>query len=585
MITVLKKHLIVRILCAMTAVMILIAGGYVGTQVVQTKSAVEQAINSYNMRIGESYAATLQPDRFAEFLKQPQETELYWSLRQELNHFRTQIGARYVYFVRFDEKRQPLIMIDGMPKGDSSASPINELTDMPAEAAENVLAGKNASSPLIENPVYGSYLSAYVPMKDAGGAVIGALGIDTDAAVFQQLALDVIWESAPLYILMLVITIALIGAIVWFVRRSLRPLQTVTDSAEKMASGNLAEANAILRARPVKSIDEIGKVYKAMLTMSEHLNERVRGVVVNVEKTSEQLVSSSQTFASHTDQMLQMGETMNGSVQHIYEGAHAQKKSADDSALAMEEIAQGIVRIAESSSTVSTAAVQSLEIAQAGESAMKQLNNQIRSISESAAQTLDTARQLKGYTGEIGHVIGSVREFADQTKLLALNASIEAARAGEHGAGFMVVAKEVRKLADASASSVQQISSLLSHIELESGRISDEMEKASGEIGAGVSLSGEAAESFLHAVESFRLVSEQIMEVSATTEQLTAGSEEVAATVSSIAHIASGVSEMTEQIQAMTARQLDMMKQIRDASAVLSDNTKDMRQAISQVNV
>lgn len=585
MITVLKKHLIVRILCAMTAVMILIAGGYVGTQVVQTKSAVEQAINSYNMRIGESYAATLQPDRFAEFLKQPQETELYWSLRQELNHFRTQIGARYVYFVRFDEKHQPLIMIDGMPKGDSSASPINELTDMPAGAVETVLAGKNASSPLIENPVYGSYLSAYVPMKDASGTVVGALGIDTDAAVFQQLASDVIWQSAPLYILMLVITIALIGAIVWLVRRSLQPLRTVTNSAEKMAAGNLAEANAILRARPVKSIDEIGKVYKAMLIMSEHLNERVRVVVVNVEKTSEQLVSSSQTFASHADQMLQMGETMNGSVQHIYEGAHAQKKSADDSALAMEEIAQGIVRIAESSSTVSTAAVQSLEIAQAGESAMKQLNNQIRSISESAVQTLDTARQLKGYTGEIGHVIGSVREFADQTKLLALNASIEAARAGEHGAGFMVVAKEVRKLADASASSVQQISSLLSHIELESGRISDEMEKASGEIGAGVSLSGEAAESFLHAVESFRLVSEQIMEVSATTEQLTAGSEEVAATVSSIAHIASGLSEMTGQIQAMTARQLDMMKQVRDASAVLSDNTKDMRQAISQVNV
>ncbi len=105
--------------------------------------------------------------------------------------------------------------------------------------------------------------------------------------------------------------------------------------------------------------------------MSEHLNERVRGVVVNVEKTSEQLVSSSQTFAGHADQMLQLGETMNGSVQHIYEGAHAQKKSADDSALAMEEIAQGIVRIAESSSTVSTAAVQSLEIVQAGESAMK----------------------------------------------------------------------------------------------------------------------------------------------------------------------------------------------------------------------
>ncbi|WP_169088408.1 methyl-accepting chemotaxis protein [Paenibacillus sp. PL91] len=585
MVTILRKHLIVRILCAMVGVMILIAGGYIGTQVAQTKSAVEEAINSYNMRIGESYAATLKTDQFAEFLKQPQETELYWSLRQELSQFRTKIGARYVYFVRFDENRVPRIMIDGLPKDDSSASPIDEVTDMPPAAAEQVFAGKNASSPLIENPLYGSYLSAYVPLKDASGAVVGALGIDTDAAVFQQLASDVIWDSLPLYIMMLVVTIVLIGAIVWFVRRSLLPLKTVTVSAEKMAVGDLAEANMILQAKPVKSIDEIGTVYKAMLTMSEHLKERVRGVVVNVEKTSEQLVMSSQTFASHADQMLQMGETMNGSVQQIYEGAHVQKKSADDSAFAMEEIAQGIVRIAESSSTVSGAAVKSLGIAQSGEFAMKQLNNQIRSISESANQTLDVARQLNGYTGEIGLVIGSVREFADQTKLLALNASIEAARAGEHGSGFMVVANEVRKLADASASSVQQITELLGHIEAFSEKISDEMEKASREIGEGVTLSGEAAESFEHTVESFRLVSEQIIEVSATTEQLTAGSEEVAATVSSIAHIASGVSEMTEQIQELTARQLGMMKQVHDASAVLSANTKDMRQAIAQVNV
>lgn len=585
MVTVLKKHLIVRILCAMTAVMILIAAGYIGTQVVQTKSAVEEAINSYNIRIAESYAVTLQVERFSEFLKEPKETELYWSLREELSHFRTQIGARYVYFVRFADNLEPRIMIDGLPKDDGDASPIDEVTDMPAEAAQAVVAGRNASSPLIENPVYGSYLSAYVPLKDESGTVVGALGIDTDAAVFQRLAADVIWESMPLYIMMLLITLVLIGAIVWFVRRSLQPLQTVTASAEKMASGDLAEANAILRAKPVTSVDEIGTVYRAMLTMSENLNERVRGVVVNVGKTSEQLVSSSQAFASHADQMLQMGETMNGSVQHIYEGAHAQKKSAEDSALAMEEIAVGIVRIAESSSTVSNAAVQSLESAQSGETAMKQLNNQIRSISVSSAQTLDIARQLKEYTGQIGLVIGSVSEFANQTKLLALNASIEAARAGEHGAGFMVVAKEVRKLAEASAASVQQISTLLGNIETESGAISTEMEKVSVEINDGVSLSGEAAESFLEAVASFRLVSEQIMEVSAATEQLTAGSEEVAATVSSIAHIASGVSDQTEQIQSLTAKQLEMMKQVQEASALLSENTRDMREAVAKVNV
>lgn len=580
-----KKHLIVRILCVIIAVLILIAVGNITTQVVQTRAAVEDGINSYNMRIAESYAAGMQTDRYAQFLQQPEETDLYWSLRQELDVFRTQIGARYVYFVRFDEKQEPRIMIDGRPPKDPDASPIDEVTDMPPDAVLKVMAGNKASSPIIENPEYGTYLSAYVPVKDASGTVIGALGIDTDAAVFEQLAANVIWKSIPFYGMLLVITLAAIGAIVWFVQGALRPLQTVRASAEKMAAGDLAGAGVILREQPVRSEDEIGTVYKAMLSMSENLHTRVRGLVVNMDKTSDQLVLSSKEFATSADQMLEMGQSVNETVKIIYEGANTQKKSADDSVAAMEEIAEGITRIAGSSATVSDAAVQAVSIAQSGDTAMKRMNKQMQEISTSSTHTLQMAKQLKSYTDEIENVVSAVRGFTEQTKILALNAAIEAARAGEHGVGFTVVAKEVSKLADASALSVQQITALLGNISMESGKISEEMEVVAREIEAGVQLSHEAEQSFLHAVKAFHLVSEQIMEVSATTEQLSAGSEEVVAQVSSIAHVASGVTEQTHQIRSMTSRQLDMMKQVHDASAILSANTLDMRQAIQQVNV
>ncbi|WP_103104803.1 methyl-accepting chemotaxis protein [Brevibacillus reuszeri] len=580
-----RKHLIVRILCVIIAVLMLIAVGNIATQVIQTRSAVEDGINSYNMRIAESYAAGMQTDRYAQFLKEPQETELYWSLRKELDVFRTQIGARYVYFVRFDDKQEPRIMIDGRPPKDPDASPVDEVTDMPPAAVQSVMAGHKASSPIIENPEYGTYLSAYVPVKDASGAVMGALGIDTDAAVFEQLAANVIKKSLPFYAMLLVITLVAIGAIIWFVQRALRPLHTVRASAERLAEGDLAEAGVILRAHPVRSQDEIGTVYKAMLSMSENLHTRVRGLVVNMDKTSDQLVVSSKEFATNANNMLMMGQTINDTVKVIYEGANSQKKSADDSVAAMEEIAQGISRIAGSSATVSDAAVQAVDIAQSGDAAMKRMNKQMRDISSSAANTLSMAKQLRAYSDEIENVLASIRNFTEQTKILALNASIEAARAGEHGLGFTVVAKEVSKLADASASSVLQITALLESIGTESGKISGEMEVVTEEIQEGVELSQEAEQSFLHAVKAFRLVSEQIMEVSATTEQLSAGSEEVVAQFGSIAQVASGVTEQTEQIRTMTSKQLEMMKQVHEASAVLSANTIDMRKAIQQVNV
>ncbi|RKN84403.1 methyl-accepting chemotaxis protein [Paenibacillus ginsengarvi] len=584
MISILKKHLVVRLLVVISAVMIALAAGNVVTQFVETESAVEQAVSSYNKRIAESYAAQLKGERYAEFMKQPTEGDLYWSLREELDRFREQIGALYVYFVVLDGD-VPKLMIDGQPRDAKDASPIGEVTDMPPEAVKAIRAGQAASTPIIVNPEYGTYLSAYAPMKLENGTLVGAVGIDTDAAVFQKISMGIMKSSFLLYALILLATILGIVIVIWFVRRALRPLPALTAGAELMAEGDLFQANKLLRATTVRSEDEIGRAYKSMLTMSRHLHERVRGLVLNMEGTSDHLVASSETFAGHADSMLNLSETMNESVRQIDQGAEAQKKSADDSAGAMEEITQGIVRIAESSSTVSDAAVRALDIARAGEDAIGRTNAQILDIAATAEQTLDHTKRLQAYTSEIDEVLGAVREFAEQTKLLALNASIEAARAGEHGLGFTVVANEVRKLAEESSLAVKRIADLLGNIVKASGGIGAEMEGAARDIAEGVRLSATAAESLKHTVEAFRLVSEQIIDISATTEQLSAGSEEVAATVGSIADIAGRVSEQSRQIRTLSARQLDLMKQVSEASSDMSERTQEMRSAIKQVNV
>ncbi|MNI82860.1 hypothetical protein D3C73_1396150 [compost metagenome] len=98
-------------------------------------------------------------------------------------------------------------------------------------------------------------------------------------------------------------------------------------------------------------------------------------------------------------------------------------------------------------------------------------------------------------------------------------------------------------------------------------------------------MSSGVEQSLLQAAEAFREVAEQIIDVSATAEQLTAGSEEVAATVGSMADIAGGVSEQTRQIRELTDQQLVKIKEVYEASMVISANTSDMRNAIRQVIV
>ncbi|MBB3111736.1 methyl-accepting chemotaxis protein [Paenibacillus phyllosphaerae] len=580
-----RTRLIARILIVLTTVVLLIIAGNSVIQLLNTKSAVQEAISNYNMDIAENYVTQIDVNQYAEFVKDPQENELYWELRDQLDRFRLSIGAFYVYFVQIQIDQPPLLLIDGRPKGDPLASPLNEETDMPQEAVDLVLSGDRASSDLIENPEYGDYISAFVPVKDAAGNVIGAMGIDTDASVFSNLTEEVIRKSLPLYAIVLVFALAALALILWFVSRALRPLQTITGSANLMAGGELAAAHTLLVQQPVKSKDEIGTAYAAMMQMSMHLNDRVRGIVQRVSVTSDTLVASSTEFQDHASEMLKMSETVSRSIKHIYDGAYAQTQSAQDNAMAMEEMAQGIIRISVSSSAVSEAAIQALAKAESGKSAIHHMNEQMRGISESAGHTLTMAHQLKGYTGQIEGALSSIRDFADQTKLLALNASIEAARAGEHGRGFTIVATEVRKLAEGSASSVEQITALLVHVARESARISDQMDAAAREIREGTQLSDEAESAFTQAVTSFRLVTDQIMEVSATVEELTAGSEEVAATVSSMAGIASEVSGQTQSIQELTSIQLQKMKQIQEGSEALSDRTAEMREALQQVKV
>ncbi|OKP98755.1 methyl-accepting chemotaxis protein [Paenibacillus sp. P46E] len=579
------KRLIARIFCIMTAVIICIAAGNIAIQWVNTGSTVKGTISSYNMKIASQYVAQINAGRYNHFLADPHETDLYWSLREELDQFRKSIGARYVYFVRLDEANQPLLMIDGRPKGDPLASPINEKTDMPAAAIKAVLAGESASTPLIKSPEYGDYISAFAPMKDDQGKWVGALGIDTDVAVLSSLTRDVLFQSLPLYGIILFLSLAALGVMVWFISRALRPLRTITESAGFMAEGDLAEAARILHAHPVKSRDEIGTAYRVMLRMSEDLNARVKGMVSNVSATSDYLYGTSETFARNADDVLRMSETVNGKIGDIYAGASSQTEGAQSSAMAMDEMAQGISRISASAAFVSESAVKALDIVESSQASMNQMNRQMKSISESTGETLDMALLLQGYADEIEGALAAIRQFADQTKLLALNASIEAARAGEHGRGFTVVAGEVRKLAEGSAASVEQVADLLIHIGKASASISTQMTDASREVKEGTRMSAEAETALLQASAAFREVAEQIIDVSATTEQLSAGSEEVAATVGSMAYIASGVSDQTRQIRELTDLQLEKIKEIYKASMVISANTNDMREAIRQVKV
>ncbi|UKS28860.1 methyl-accepting chemotaxis protein [Paenibacillus sp. HWE-109] len=581
----LRKRLVVRIVSAVMIVVMALSAGYIWMELRNAKSAGMETISSYGIRLAESYSKGMDAGKLEQFLKEPKENDLYWTIRQELDTYRKQIGALYVYIVRIDDKSQPLIMIDGQPKDSDSASPINEVTDISEAAVQKLLKSESTSSDLIENPKYGKYISTYSAVKNADGKMIAILGIDTEAGELERMTSSLMKSNVPIYILMLVLTLLGLALVMLFVSRSLRPLKWIGAGAESIAKGDLLHAQQLLTANPVKSVDEIGTVYKAMLQMSNEINDMLKNIVSNVSITSDQFVLTTQHFNQQAHHLLDMNTRVSASIEEVAEGANTVQISTNDSARSMEEMATAIQRISEASFTVSDASTNALGSAESGQAIVHNMNGQFVTITSATEEALRRAGLLRGHSQDIGVALTSITEIAEQTKLLALNASIEAARAGEQGAGFAVVAGEVRKLADHAASSASQIASLLQNIHNEVERMGEAMENGMKEVQTGAALSKKAEAFFTHIVEQFRFVSEQIQDISTVTEQMSAGAEEVTASVVDIAHIAKVSSDGTSNIHKLTHDQLRIAKEIADSADALSGLTDEMRKSIEQINV
>lgn len=572
-----------KITFSLLIVMVFILAMTIFILIKNTSNAVESTISNQSVQTAENIASFIDINQYERFLETKTGSKDYWFLREQLNDMREKTGSFYVYTLAVDEEKNVMIYIDGLPKDSDIAASIGEPTTATTyEDIEQALSGKASHTEIVHDPEYGDYLSAFVPLKNDEGNVIGILGVDIDARSVGDVQKTVITDSLPIFIVVNILAIILAGiGLFFYVNRHLKLLPALSGTADVIAQGDLASAEKLVNEHHTKSSGELRQLTESFNEMIKNTKE----MIVNISSTSMNLMDSAQRLQQKFAELNDASETITNSVSEVASGNDIQLERTNESKVAIEQMTLGIQNIAESASHVSESSQEMMKKVEQGDSELTQLMNQMDMIQKTVSKNSSTTRELGSQVSEIELIVKVISSIADETNLLALNAAIEAARAGEHGKGFAVVADEVRKLAEQSKKSAEQITQLISRYQTMTLQVVEEMDKGMIEVETGAEAVHTAGTTFKEIFVAIEKVNGELQEVTATTEEMSASSEELSASIDEVAHLSHLSATHSSEVATLTQNQMKVMAEIKQSTVLLHNLSEQMNEMIKKFRV
>jgi PAS domain S-box-containing protein len=353
------------------------------------------------------------------------------------------------------------------------------------------------------------------------GSVNGASDIKIDLSADFATLHDMQLKLTIGQVLLQVFLFFFIGRIVTvFIKR---PLDQSMKQFERIIQGELG-ADIDISGR-----DEMGELFGSIQTMQAHIQVMLDEMGLAARVIEERCQSLNQQVVLVADHSLEQLDH----VQHI--------------ASTMEQLSQSVAEVANSAQESSSYAVRTQQVIDSNNDRMQENMETTSHVVDAVQSSSKTITELKDAILKIGDIAKVIKEIADQTNLLALNAAIEAARAGEQGRGFAVVADEVRKLAERTTSSTGDISNMINNIHDVTQAAVRSMDMAVQEVGTGIELTRATADGLQEIKQASGQVTDMSRQIASASREQSLSSEEVARNLEQVTQLVESNTRIAEE--------------------------------------